>query len=223
MDGTHPTGRPTHQPPLSLPLFPRCRPEPRRVQRRSLAAVCACRPRVLSKLPPPSHLVPLPGAPIFFISTCQAAHRLRGRRSPPPPLRFSSTHDRLASLQRAQELPLLPTPLGRSEHRRPSPLNEFSRRATVSPVFGEGRRPARVHPPFSVQLAPHLTLPLTDLQGRRWIALALVCRPLPSEHRCAGLSLPPHRRPTSSVSCAVIPLARCTPPTALVPLPSTPQ
>jgi hypothetical protein len=117
---------------------------------------------------------------------------------------------------------LLPMPLGCSEHRRPSPLNEFGRHAVVSPVSGEGRRPARV-PPFSAQLAPHLTLPLTDLQGRRRITLALVSRPLPSEHCRAGLSPPPHRRPTSSVSRAVVPLAQRTPPTALMPLPSTPQ
>jgi hypothetical protein len=45
----------------------------------------------------------------------------------------------------------------------------------------------------------------------------------PSERRCAGLSLPPHRHPTSSVSRVVTHLARCTPPTALVRLPSTPQ
>jgi hypothetical protein len=44
-----------------------------------------------------------------------------------------------------------------------------------------------------------------------------------SERRHAGLSPPPHRRPTSSVSHVVTHLARRTPPTALVPLPLTPQ
>jgi hypothetical protein len=76
---------------------------------------------------------------------------------------------------------------------------------------------------FSSQLTPHLTLPLTNLQGRCQITLALASHPLPSERRHVGLSLPPHQCPTFSVSRVVIPLARRTPPTALMPLPSTPQ
>jgi hypothetical protein len=76
---------------------------------------------------------------------------------------------------------------------------------------------------FSARLTPHLTLPLTDLQGQRQIALVLMSHPPLSERYHTVLSPPPHRRLTSLVSRAIIPLARHTPPTAIVPLPSTPQ
>jgi hypothetical protein len=134
----------------------------------------------------------------------------------PPLLPFDFFHARLPRLTPA--CPRAPPPsadtLSRSEHLSPPlPLDEFDRHATVSPVSGEDRRSARIPPPLSAQLTPRLTLPLIDLTS---------CPP-PSERRRAGLSSQPHRRLTSSVSRVVTHLARRTPPTALVLLPSTPQ
>jgi hypothetical protein len=179
------------------------------------------------ELAPLSHTSRRCPSPQFFPSPHAeplAARHLRGRWTPPSsPSIFFHARPPCLTPTRPQDPPPLADAirlLGAPET-VPSPLNEFDQRTTLSLVSGEDRRPHTSILIFPAQLTPHLTLPLTDLQGRRWIAL--VSHPPPSELHHAGLSPPPHRRPTSSVSRIITHLAHHTPPTALVPLPSTPQ
>jgi hypothetical protein len=163
-----------------------------------------------SRGPPPSS--PPRGAPeppsprVETITAC----RSRGHRTPSSSPSISSALNRLASLQCTRELPPPPVDaLGPFGAPRPFPLHEFNRRTTVSPVSGDDCRPHASLLTIPAHPTPHLPHHLTDLYGRCWTAPALDSHTPPSERCCAGLSPPPHPRPTSSVSCTISLLARC--------------
>jgi hypothetical protein len=109
----------------------------------------AHRPRVVPKLTPPSHTSPR----AELLTTCH----MRGHRTTPClPCGFLPCRPPCLTPTRPRPPPPSADALSHSEHLRPSPLDEFDQCTAVSPISSEDHRPARVPPPFSAQLAPHL-------------------------------------------------------------------
>jgi hypothetical protein len=193
---------PTCQPPLSIPLFPCRHLATRRARHRSPVATRAAGPTSCWSSHPFSHLAPLPGHQIFPPLHVLSRSPLVAQEAvgPPSSPSISSTLDRLASLQRARELPPPPA----------DTLRPFGAPATVSPstkLIGAPPSPpslvrtaARTHPSSLFSLIPPLTYPVISPTCRVDAGLPPPLRavrtplrwPLPATSPTPGLLSEPH-------------------------------